>query len=127
MNPSNESVVYSRWFRVQTLRLAIRMIHVDVTWTEQLGDDCGLVGSISLVGSVDGTVTPACPPVCPVHVILKQSQSPDVVLTHNYGHKHIQYYTINQHKNNITHKEKQMLYIFFFFCVRVRLCVPTQQ
>ena len=84
MNPSNESVVYSRWFRVQTVRLAIRMIHVDVLWTEQLGGDCGLVGSISLVGSVDGSGLP----VYPVHVTPKQSQSHDVVLTHNYGHKH---------------------------------------
>ena len=58
---------------------------MDVLWSEQVCDDCDLVGSLSLVGSVDRS-GPAI--ICPVDVILKLSQSlDDVVVTHNYGHK----------------------------------------
>ena len=59
------------------------MVDVEVIWIVQVSDDCGLVGSISLVGSVDGGTEL---PLCPVDVILKHSDRSDVVLTHNYGH-----------------------------------------
>ena len=64
---------------VQTLRLSIGVVDVDVIWIDQVADETDLVGSLSLVGSVDGFGLP----VCPVDVILKQSNTPDVVLTHN--------------------------------------------
>ena len=68
---------------VQTLRLTIGVVDVDVIWYVQVTDESGLVGSLSLVGSVDGSGL--C--VYPVDVILKHSNSPDhVVLTHNYRH-----------------------------------------
>ena len=67
---------------VQTLRLTIGVVDVDVKWKDQVVDECGLVVALSLVGSVDGTG-----PVCPVDVILKHSDTSDVVLTHNYRHK----------------------------------------
>ena len=67
---------------VQTLRLSRGVVHVDVIWINQVADDCGLVDTMSLVGSVDG----AGLHVCPVDVILKHSNRPDVVLTHNYRH-----------------------------------------
>ena len=67
---------------------------MDVRWIDQAtGDECD-VGSMSLVGSVDGAA-----PVCPVDVILKHSDTPDVVLTHNYRHtqpKESQYYNIHE-------------------------------
>ena len=72
------------------------MVDEEVTWIVQVADDCGLVGSMSLVGSVDGSFFL---PVCPVDVILKHSDTSDVVLTHNYGNtkpKEYQYYKINQ-------------------------------
>ena len=71
------------------------MVDEEVIWIVQVADDCGLVGSMSLVGSVDGSTDP----VCPVDVILKHSDTIDVVLTHNYGNtkpKEYQYYKINQ-------------------------------
>ena len=58
------------------------MEDADVRRFVQVADDCGLVGSMSLVGSVDGFALP----VCPVDVILKHSNIVDVVLTHNYRH-----------------------------------------
>ena len=70
---------------VQTLRLSRGVVHVDVMWINQVADDCGLVDTMSLVGSVDGSGVP----VCPVDVILKQSDAFDVVLTHGYGNKEI--------------------------------------
>ena len=97
---------------VQTLRLSIGVIHVEVRWIVQVGDESDLVGSLSLVGSVDGAgvcVTVVGPPLYPVDVILKQSNSPDVVLlTHNYRHtkpKESQYYKMHEQsiiKNIIT-------------------------
>ena len=54
---------------VQTRRLSIGVIHVEVRWSVQVGDESDLVGSLSLVGSVDGSG----PRVCPVDVILIQS------------------------------------------------------
>ena len=65
---------------VQTLRLSIGVVDVEVIWIVQVTDECDLVGSLSLVGSVDGSGLP----VCPVDVILKHSNGIDVVLTHNY-------------------------------------------
>ena len=56
---------------------------MEVRWIDQVADECELVGSLSLVGSVDGS---SGLPDCPVDVILKQSDIIDVVLTHNYGH-----------------------------------------
>ena len=58
------------------------MVHVDVKWIVQF-DECDLVCSMSLVSSVDGAITPV---VYHVDVILKHSDSPDAVLTHNYRH-----------------------------------------
>ena len=58
------------------------MVHVDVTYRVAQFNECGLVCSISLVSSVDGAGLPGCP----VDVILKHSNTPDVVLTHNYRH-----------------------------------------
>ena len=66
---------------VQTLRLSRRVVDVEVKWKDQVADEC-LFGSLSLVGSVDGSGLY----VCPVDVILKHSNRPDVVLTHNYRH-----------------------------------------
>ena len=67
---------------VQTLRLSRRVVDVEVTWIDQAAVESDLVGSLSLVGSVDGSGLP----VCPVDVILKHSNIIDVVLTHNYRH-----------------------------------------
>ena len=92
---------------VQTLRLSIGVIHVEVRWIEQVGDETDLVGSLSLVGSVDGACVTVGLPLYPVDVILKQSNSPDVVdvLTHNYRHtkpKESQYHKM--HEQSIIHK-----------------------
>ena len=76
-------------------------------------DEVDLVGSLSLGGSVDGTTGPA---FYPVDVILKHSDTLDVLdaLTHNYRHtqpKESQYYNIHEHSiiENIktTIKKKQ--------------------
>ena len=67
---------------VQTLRLSRGVVHVDVPWINQFADDCGLVDTMSLVGSINGSGHE----VCPVDVILKHSNKVDVVLTHNYRH-----------------------------------------
>ena len=56
------------------------MVHVDVFWSVVQLEECGLVCSMSLVSSVDGAGG------CPVDVILRHSDGPDVVLTHNYRH-----------------------------------------
>ena len=85
---------------VQTLRLTIGVVDVDVKWFDQVADESDLVGSLSLVGSVDGTTGPAGL-LYPVDVILKHSNRPDVVdvLTHNYRHtkpKDSQYYKMHE-------------------------------
>ena len=61
---------------VQTLRLSIGVIHVEVIWFVQVADEFDRIGSMSLVGSVDGA---SVPPFYPVDVILKQSNTTDVV------------------------------------------------
>ena len=84
---------------------------MEVILIGQASDESGLVGSLSLVGSVDGAGhTSLGVPVYPVDVILKQSNRPDEadVLTHNYRHtkpKESQYYKIHEQsiiKNIIT-------------------------
>lgn len=57
-----------------TLRLAIGMVYMDVHGSVQGADQGGLVGTQSLVGSVNGF----CLPVRPIDVLLKQSHGKDV-------------------------------------------------
>ncbi len=57
-----------------TLRLAIGMVNVDVHGSMQGADQGGLVGTQSLMSSVDGL----CLPVGPVDVFFKQSHGEDV-------------------------------------------------
>ena len=59
---------------VQTLRLSIGVVDVDVPWIDQVTDEPGLVGALSLVSSVDGVGLQ----LCPVDVILKHSDTDDV-------------------------------------------------
>ena len=76
-------MVYSIGGTVQTLRLFIRVVDVEVPWNVQVADESGLVGSLSLVSSGDGA---GAPQVCPVDVLLKQSNTRDHDLTQNYRH-----------------------------------------
>lgn len=57
-----------------TLGLAIGMVNVDVHRPMQGADQGGLVGTQTLMSSVDGL----CLPVGPVDVLLKQSHGKDV-------------------------------------------------
>ena len=68
---------------VHTLRLLRGVVDVDVLCVVPGGEEFGLVGSLSLVSSEDGSA----PRVCPVDVLLKQSYTIDPAPTlQNYRH-----------------------------------------